>query len=298
MDTRNPRIIIDASYIRAVPPNGEPFRIMCEQGARIVLIDTLVYELCTTDNQNQWAASMNKLKAGVNAIEIWKHVSSMYKCELEQNRPYGDPLSVERTERMQEMIAKNSQYQPADMRKFKDYIQEREGSDIVELFQNFANWRPSADKIRYKAGDDNEVINFCHYVVNHPSIIRSRAIGGIRRNMQKDGLDVSLNPDDVDHSWAIWHFGKSHLVLLCESQRRGADALKKVGKKLEKHLINAKHDLDYLISLAFADGIASCEKKEMSYFQKWMYGDTKPRLCSHDPGEIVRFVNELKRGST
>ena len=300
MSNRNPRIIIDASYIRGMSSNGAPFRIMREQGARIVLIDTLVYELCSTSNCAQWPASMNKLKAGVNAIEVWEHVSPMCKFELEQNRPYGDLLDVERTERMQEMIKNNSHYQPSDMRKLiKDFIKEREGNEIVELFQDFANWQPSADEIRHKAGDAEEVIKVCYYVVNNPDIIRLKAIGAIRQMMQKDGLDVLLNPDDVDDTWVIWHFGKSFLVLFCESQRRGADALKNGGKKLEDRLKNAKHDSDYLTLLAFADGIASCETEgEMSYWRKWMYGDTKPRLGCFDRDEIVRFVNDLKRGST
>ena len=92
MSNSNPRIIIDASYIRKMSSNGAPFRTLYEQGARIVLIDTLAFELCTTDNPNQWPASINKLKAGVNAIEVWQHVPPMFGFELEQNRPYGDPL--------------------------------------------------------------------------------------------------------------------------------------------------------------------------------------------------------------
>ena len=298
MSNRNPRIIIDASYIRRMSSNGAPFRIMREQGARIVLIDTLPYELCTTDDPNQWPASQNKLKAGVNAIEVWQHVPPMYKFELELNRPYGDPLRRKTTLNWIKGIANNSLQRPDD-REVEDFIREREGNDIVELFQNFANWQPSVDEIRGKAGDDEEVIKFCYCAVNDPDIIRSMAIGTIRQNMQKDGLDVLLNPDDVDDTWVIWHFGKSYLVLFFESQRRGADALKNVRKKLEDRLKNAIQDLNYLILLAFADGIASCEtKREMSYWRKWMYGDTKPRLDSHKPNKIVRFVNDLKRGST
>ena len=298
MSNRNPRIIIDASYIRGMSSNGTPFRIMREQGARIVLIDTLPYELCTTDDPNQWPASMNKLKAGVNAIEVWQHVPPMYKIELEQNRPYGDPLRRKTTLNWIKGIANNSLQRPDD-REVEDFIREREGNDIVELFQNFANWQPAVDEIRGKAGDDEEVIKFCYYNVNNPDIIRSMAIGAIRQNMQKDGLDVLLNPDDVDDTWVIWHFGKSYLVLFFESQRRGADALKNVSKKLEDRLKNAIQDLNYLTLLAFADGIASCETEgEMSYWRKWMYGDTKPRLGCFDRDEIVRFVNDLKRGST
>ncbi|MYD59987.1 MAG: hypothetical protein F4W91_03000 [Gemmatimonadetes bacterium] len=293
----NPRIIIDASYILGTSSDGTPFRTMCEQGGRIVLIDTLIYELCSNRDTNQWRASMNKLKAGVDAIEVWEHISPMYEVELKENRPYGDPLHDEKTKRMWKMTANNSQYQPADMEKLmKSYVEEREGDDIVTLFQKFANWQLQAAKaIKGKAGDGKEVVQFCYNVVNTPSVIRSPAIDVLKQTAKEEGLDVLLNPEDVDETWAIWHFGKSLLVLLCDSQRRGEDTVKEITEKLRNRLINTKHDLDYLVSLAFADAIASCETTgAMSYYRKWMFGDAKPQLCSYEPDQITRFMDKLK----
>jgi hypothetical protein len=43
-----------------------------------------------------------------------------------------------------------------------------------------------------------------------------------------------------------------------------------------KRWVNIKHDLDYLISLAFADGIASGETSgEQFHYRRWLYGDRK-----------------------
>lgn len=296
--TTNPRIIIDANYIRGASSDGRPFRAICKQGGHIVLIDTLIYELCSTDDTNQWRASMNKLKAGVDAIEVWEHISPMCRFELKKNRRYRDPLHDEKTRRIQEMIANNPQYQPADMKKLiKSYVKEREGNGIVTLFQGFAGWSLPAEEIRSKPGDDDKVVQFCYNVVNHPDVIRSTAIGAIKQIGKKEGLDVSLNPDDVDDTWTIWHFGKSTLVVLCDSQRQGEDTFqKKISEKFKKRLINTKHDLDYLIALAFADAIASCETTgAMSYYSKWMYDDAKPQLYSHDPDKIARFMNDLSK---
>ena len=274
----NPRIIIDASYIRSASRDGAPFRAMCEQGGRIVLIDTLIYELCSTKNTNQWPASIDKLKAGVDAIELWEHTSPMYKVELEENQPYGNPLHCERTRRIQTMIADNSQYQTADMEKLmKSYVEERESNGIVTLFQDFANWQLPAEKIKGKAGD--KVVQSCYDVVNHQDVIQSTAIGAIKQIAKKEGLDVLLNPEDVDDTWIIWHFGKSLLALLCDSQRQGEATFKEISEKFKKRLINTQHDLDYLVSLAFADAIASRETTgAMSYYRKWMFGDAKPQL--------------------
>ena len=102
--TTNPRIIIDANYIRGTSKDGAPFRAICKQGGRIVPIDTLIYELCSTDDINQWRASMNKLKVGVDAIEVWEHTSPMYKVE----------------------------YQPADMKK-KDEAPEALEQELYDL---------------------------------------------------------------------------------------------------------------------------------------------------------------------
>lgn len=295
MSNRNPRIIIDASYIRRMSSSGTPFRIMREQGARIVLIDTLPYELCTTDDPNQWPASQNKLKAGVNAIEVWQHVPPMYKFELEQNRPYGDPLDAERTERMQEMIANNPHYQPPDMGKLiKDFIKEREANDMLASLHALRGLRSIPDKMKEKIQKSpcaQEVVQFCYNYINNPDHIRLR----LKEILQifKDDTWIKLqNPDVIDDSWVMWHVCKSLLAVSCDCRHEGEQTF---GEKFK----NAKHDLDYLISLAFADGIASFEtKSEMSYYRKWMYGDTKPRLDSHKPNKIVRFVNDLKRGST
>lgn len=62
--------------------------------------------------------------------------------------------------------------------------------------------------------------------------------------------------------------------------------------------MNTKHDLDYLMSLAFADAIASKDKKEMSYFRQWMFGDKKPLIDSYCPEKIARVMDSLKGDSS
>ena len=275
----NPRIIIDASYIRGASSDGAPFRTMCKQGGRIVLIDNLIYELCSTDDTNQWRASMNKLKAGVDAIEVWEHISPMYEVELKENRPYGDPLHDERTRRIREMIANNSQYQPANMKKLiKGAQQAREGDDILKLLHNVANCCPLdkkiAKKIKNKPGHNNKVGQLCYNFISNPD--------NIRPQLQY----IVQNPNNVDETWVIWHVFKSLLPVHFDRQRRDTP--------FGKSLTNIKLDLDYLVSLAFADAIASGETKgEMSFYRRWMYGEAKPQLSSREPDKIARFMNKL-----
>ncbi len=304
-ETTNPRIIIDKSYIQGMHKDGAPFRAMCEQGGRIVLIDTLVSELCSTSDCNQWAASKSKLMACPDAIEVWAHVSEMLKVERKQNHPYGDPLHCKRTKRMRYMLANNPQWQPANLKAImEEKVQEREGKGIVKLFQGFANWpqlfsEETVKEIKDKPGHDEKVVQICCDIVNDPDNIRA-VIDNIRSIMKKGGLDVLLNPDDVDHTWAIWHFGKSLLVVICDSQRRGEAAFREISETSRERLINTKHDLDYLVSLPFADAIASGETRgEMSYYRRWMFGDdSKPLISSYEEDKIDSVMNKLKYGST
>ena len=287
----NPRIIIDASYIRGASSDGAPFRAMCEQGGRIVLIDTLIYELCSTDDTNQWRASMNKLKAGVDAIEVWEHISPMYEIELEENRSYGDPLHCERTRRIQTMIANNSQYQPADMEKLlKSHVEEREGQDILASLQCVRGSRPLLGKIGEKmkqAPHDEEVVQFCYDRINNSDNIRLD-LNTVLQDIMKETW-VRLNLDKIDEKWIIWHLCKLLGTVSLDCRHQGDQTL---GKKF----INTKHDLEYLVSLAFADAIASCETTgAMSYYRKWMFGDAKPQLYSYEPDQITRFMDKLKQ---
>ena len=152
---------------------------------------------------------------------------------------------------------------------------------------------PLPKKVKIKIQEspsDQEVVQCCHDYINNPKRIRL-ALKKILQMFNNDTWIKLQNPDVIDDSWITWHICKSLLAVSCDYRHEGEQTF---GKKF----INAKHDLDYLISLAFADGIASFEKKEMYYFWKWMYGDTKPRLDSHDPAKIARFVNDLKRSST
>ena len=135
----NPRIIIDASYIRTAS-DGEPFRAICEQGGRIVITDTLLWELASTDGYStHWPKAIKKLKAGVDTIEIWRHGPVMWREELKKNCPYGDPLHPEETTRWRKQIANDSLLQPRDFDAeiAKEYPI-REGKSIIKLFQNLA----------------------------------------------------------------------------------------------------------------------------------------------------------------
>ncbi len=298
----NSHIIIDASYIRGMSKDGAPLRTMCEQGGRIVITDTLMFELCSTNDSNQWNASRRKLVEYRDAVDVWEHVSVMWKDELIKNRPYGKPLHPEGTRRFREMLANNPQYEPDDLdKRIERTRQQREDPSLPELFQNFAKlskepeFKEVAERIRDKSPHDDEVVRISSAVINDPQIIRS-VINVIRFTTEND-MAVSLDPKDVNEKWVIWHFSRSLLTMLCDCLRRGDNAFSRLSKRLRKRLNNARHDLDYLTLLPFADAIASCEKKgEMSYYRRWMFGDySKLLIRCYENEQIARGLRELRQ---
>ena len=290
----NPRIIIDASYIRGMKKDGAPLRTICEQGGRIVLTDTLFYELCSTSDSNQWSASKRKLVKSRKAIEVWEHVSEMLRVELTKNRPYGNPLHSERTERFREMLAGDPQYEPDDLdERVEKTCQQREDSSVPELFQNFAKlsrepeFKEIAASIKDKLPHDEEVVRIFSVAINDPKIIRS--VIDIVRSTTENDMAVSLDPKDVNEKWVIWHFSRSLLTVFCDCLRRSERTFMRISDKYKKRLYNIIHDLDYLTLLAFADAIASRETKgELFYYRRWMFGDaSKSLIRSYEKEQIV-----------
>lgn len=288
----NPRIIIDASYIRGMKKDGGPLRTICEQGGRIVITDTLVRELIKADS-NQWPTAISRFVECQNAIEVWAHVSEMYRVELRENHAYGDPLHPERTERLRRMLANNRQHSVLPP--------EQEKSSISELFQKFAKlnneFEEIATNLQGKEPHDEEVVQTCYALINDPDNIRSM-IQVIRSVMEYD-MDVSLDPNAVDKTWAIWHFSKSLLTVFCDCLRQGEQVFKEISKKREKRLNNLIYDLDYLILLAFADAIASRKtKRELFYYRRWIFGDaSKPSINYYENDRISLFVQKLRQMS-
>ena len=302
VEVKRPRIIIDASYIRGMKQDGAPLRTVSKQGGRIVLTDTLLFELFSTSNANQWNASKRKLMEYRDAIEVWEHVSEMYRIELKENRPYGNPFHIEGTRRFQKMLVEDPQYEPNNRDEIIEKTsQEREGSDIPKLFQYFSElseepgFKEIGAKIKGKAPHDKEVVQTCYGLINDPSKIRS-VIKVISSVVKNDGT-VSLNPQDVNEKWVLWHFSKSLLTVFCDCLRQGKNAFGKLSKGHRKRLINVKHDLEYLILLAFADAIASRETKgELFYYRRWMFGDrSKPLIRSYEKEQIVYTFRQMYR---
>lgn len=286
---KNPRIIIDASYIRGMGKNKAQscFGTMCERGGRIVIIDTLLRELFSS---NQWPASQIKLRTCEDYIEVWEHIFDMLRYELKQKKPYGDPLD-EKTQEIRQIIFRSGPLSISD-----DGQENEISKGITKLFEGLVGtqeFEQFAKEIKRVSGNRDKLMKFCYDFVNNPCNIRI----AIDTTLSESKMGSSLNSQDVNDTWVIWHFGKSLLALFCDTQRKDEGSFY-ISECFKEHLVNTSYDLDYLISLAFADAIASHDKREMSDFRQWMFGDTKPLIDSYCPENIARVMDSLKEDSS
>ena len=275
----NQQIVIDASFIRSMSGEARPFHLLAENCNRIVIIDNLAFELCSTENRAHWPASQLKLMGCRAAVDCWHNTGVMLRVEGERNQPYGDPLFPESTSIMRSLLETNSPYVPDDLVAQTEMERvTREGPILSKMFTALSALRRLATTIepRIKGQDPfaPDVQEMCYGFVNNVENIRTLMSGG----------PPVPSPADVDDTWVTWHHYKAFLAMFCDWLRRDApDSFEDLSDKAKKRWINIKHDLEYLVSLAFADAIASGETQgEQSYYRRWMFGDTKPLITFTD----------------
>lgn len=271
------RVIIDASYLRASPADGSMLRGLANCGARLVLIDNLVYELCSTENRDQWPASQRKLAACVESIECWEHTAQMLRYEMENRQPYGEPRSEDITQSFRQMLRSEAPYVSPDLDEvIRQSRQQREEDSVPALFRAMDGIASLlSDNVRecLRGQPPDQIGQMCSDVVANETLIRRLTTGGSN----------PCFPGSIDDSWLAWHHYKAVLCATCEWIRQDCPRFEDLGENARHRWINRKHDLDYLIALSRADAIATAETNgEMLHFCRWMFGNSKTVITPSD----------------
>ena len=266
-------IILDASFVRACPTGGEWLRKLAAHTQELVCIDALVFELCSADDQNQWASTTRKLAAVVDQVECWMHVSEMLRYELQSRQALRQPCDAQLTSQFRAYIAAGST-RLADPNAPSNAGTQREVEGGAALRIAIDACLPLVGEIRQRISNKprTAVEAACYAFVNNPQYIRFVLGAG--------GEDAVFAGCQVTEDWVAWHHAKWFLAALCEAARsaQADDGISKITKRL----FNRKHDGDYLISLKFADAIASNETGEMLAFSRWMYGESRAFITPRD----------------
>ena len=270
-DGQGRRIIIDSSFLRACPADGSLLLRLANRGDRLVLIDNLVYELCSTENRAQWPASQRKLMACPDAIECWEHTGVMLTHEAERAEAYGNPMCDDITRHFRTLLRSGNSYTPDDLAATTAAArQQREEESVPALFRASAACAAClpdlADRLRSQPLE--QITDTCaEFVCNSENI---------RRWMRDGSSPCPFPAERVNEGWIAWHHYKATLAAICELLRQGSPSFENLAQPAQNRWINRKHDLDYLITLSRADAIATAETAgEMYHFCRWMYRDSK-----------------------
>lgn len=265
-----PKVIIDASFLRGAKADGSQLLALVGQDYLLVVMDALLFELLSTDRPEIGRAAVMKLGHVVDHLEVWEHVGVMLNTEITTQQPYGSPSSSDLTERVRAFVRQGASCEAESLRRAVNETRgQREGCTLDTLFNSFpavGSWICGlSDKIRNRPLDDPEVTKWCREVVNSRDIIMKFA--------------TQVAGPDVGEAWIAYHVAKSYLAMFCDHVRQGATCTADIQGKARKRWVNRKHDLDYLICLAFADALASNESAgEQNAYRLWMYGDSKPLI--------------------
>lgn len=263
------KVIIDASYLRATACNGHQLRQLVADGFHLVLIDNLFFELCSTDDNRQWLATQRKLYHVANFIEYWRHTGVLLEYEERTQCPIKTPIDKDFTAQFKNLLASKQTYIPEDLYSHVALVSHQRECDSVESLLRACKAheilsQELKEQIVHQPGD--AINSKCQDLVNNENLIKLLIEG-----------DKIFNPELVNDKWIAWHHYKSYIAFLCEYLRlNGTTEFNKLPAETQKKWINRKHDLDYVISLAFADALATNETAgELSRYAKWMYGTSK-----------------------
>lgn len=271
------RVILDASFVRGTASDSRQLLVLADRGYRMVISDTLVWELLTASGANGntvGLAALRKLHPIAEVAEMYEHTGIMIKQELETGRPFGNPTKTVPggIASLLDKILNG----PCENRKsiIEETVQSRECNTTDAIFGGLpscAQWLEGLyEQILNLPIKDSGVAEKCRPVVNCPAFIHSLLNG-------EPSLEA-VTPD-----WMTWHAVKSYLALVCDYVRQGETDFAEIQAKARKKWVNRMHDLDYLILLNWADAIASNETAGEQYaYRTWMYGNEKHIVTGDD----------------
>ena len=81
------KYVLDANILRALPAGGRIAEDLLHQEDRLILIDSLLYEICSSTGVKDWVAEMRKLRVYVERVECWQHIGDALRKESEEKKP-------------------------------------------------------------------------------------------------------------------------------------------------------------------------------------------------------------------
>ncbi len=262
------KYVLDANMLRALPVQGRISDALLRPGDHIVLIDSLLYEICSSKGVADWAAQLRKLRYCCERVEYWQHVGAALRKESEEKKPC--PLYHEKqTRRIKAFLT--SDEPTCDVTSAVAVTKkQREDDSARAIFSSSGIFRQLLPQVsnRLQGKSYEDISEFATCFVND----RDNILFVLRKGAENPVFDADL----VDPTWVAWHNAKAFLAFLCEFIRSNPkEDINTLSANAQHRWINSKIDLDYAISTAFADGILTQELKALRHFCRWMFGDSR-----------------------
>ncbi|MFO0939065.1 MAG: DUF2934 domain-containing protein [Gemmataceae bacterium] len=274
-------MILDKNFLQSEDRTTPRLCALTRYGCEFVLIDTLIYELCSDSRlANLWPSIQKKLFPFSDRLHLWFHSSELLRLEVANNAPVGGPEDSDATHRLRDWFRSGQVYVPGNLKAIvEDARQQREidtmelvapmarafGNMIADAGRNIGRSRLPKDDLAGEVRDNLDDERLIRWVIR-----------GFYGNPDSPENHIADAADRINSRWFAFHYARVTLALI-------GIFLQKYGLKEEpgKKFPNTKLDVEYLAMLHYADALASDETSgDMAEMCKWLFGTTKKHISS------------------
>lgn len=289
-------VILDKNFLQKEDRTTPRLRALARCGCDFVLIDTLIYELCSdTRLANLWPSIQRKLFPYSDRLHLWCHGKELLDREVAANKPVSGPEDDDATRRLRDWFESEQVHVPDNMREVVAKAKKKREVDSVKKVA------PMAREFGKIIANTGEVVG-----IERP-LSKDYLAARVSDNLADDRLirwalracygnsdsPERFIPDAenrVDNSWFAYHNAKATLALI-------GVFLKRYGLSEEpgKKFPNTVLDADYLAVLHYADAIASDETAgDMADLCEWLYGSTRKHISSDTLFAAIPSEDEIR----
>lgn len=291
-------VILDKNFLQSEDRTTPRMRALARCDCEFVLIDTLIYELCSDSRLvNLWQSIQRKLIPFAERCHLWFHSSELLRQEVATNEAFAGPEDEQATRRFREQLRAGQVYVPPNLQAVVNQAYQQREIDTMQGIAPMA--RAFGEEIVKAAGS-----------AGIPKL-RKEELGGWVRDNLDDGRLIrwairacygkSESPDNfipdaenrVTPGWFAFQNARVTLALI-------AVFLGKYGltEQPGKKFPNTKLDLEYLALLSYADALASDETTgDMAEMCSWLYGSTKKQISSEALLRAVPREEDVRLGA-
>lgn len=274
-------VILDKNFVQSEGRTTPRLNALARCGCEFVLIDTLIYELCSDRKlPTLWQSVQRKLFPFADRLRVWHHTSELLRKETVDNKPVSGPEDEEATQRFWDWFRSGTVYLPSDAAEIVEAAHQQREIDSMEKVAPMARAVGAlVAEARRHAGIQGQakedLAGWVRDNLTDERLIRwaLRASHGDPESRENHIPDAAgrVTPD-----WFAYRNARVTLALI-------AVFLQKYGltNAPGRKFPNTKLDTDFLALLHYADALASDETSgDMADMCTWLFGSTRKRITS------------------